>query len=53
VHSGGERRLLELLLYRLRLEAFEPRRADESDGVHEARQLIAREQALLQERVAR
>ena len=52
VHAGGERRLLQLLPHRLRLEALEPGRADERARVHEAGELVAREERLLQRRVA-
>src|SRR6266478_3560575 len=53
VHAGGERRLLELLPHRLRLEPLEPGRPDEAARVHEAAELVAREERLLQQRVAR
>ena len=53
VHARGERRLLELLLHRLRLEPLEAGRADEPARVHEPRQLVAREEHLLELRVAR
>ena len=53
VHAGGERRLLQLLPHRLRLEPVEPGRADERARVHEAGELVAGEQHLLQRRVAR
>jgi len=52
VDAGRERRLLELLLDRLRLEALEAGRPDETARVHEARELVAREQDLLQLGVA-
>ena len=51
--AGGEGRLLELLLDRLRLEPLEPGRAHERAGVHETAQLVAGEERLLQRRVAR
>ena len=53
VDSGRERRLLQLLLDRLRLQALEAGRADEPARVHEARELVAGEERLLQRRVAR
>jgi hypothetical protein len=53
VHAGGERRLLQLLLDRLRLEAVEASRADETTRVHEARELVAGEEHLLELRIAR
>ncbi len=53
VHSGRERGLLELLLHRLRLQPVEPGRPHEPARVHEPRQLVAREEHLLQLRVAR
>ncbi len=53
MHSGGERRLLELLLDRFRLETVETGRPDEPARVHEPRELVAREERLLQRRVAR
>src|SRR4051794_23824112 len=53
VHPRGERRLLELLLHGLRLEALQPGRPDEPAGVDEAAQLVAREERLLEQRVAR
>ena len=53
VHAGGERRLLELLPHRLRLQPLEPGRPHEPARVDEAAQLVAREQRLLQQRVAR
>ena len=52
VHTRRERGLLQLLLHRLRLEAVEPGRPDEPASVDEARQLVAREQRPLQQRVA-
>ena len=48
-----ERRLLQLLLDGLRLEAVEARRADEPARVHEPRELVACEQRPLERRVAR
>ena len=53
VDPGGERRLLQLLAHRLRLEAVEPGRADEPARVDEPRQLVAGEQRPLERRVAR
>ena len=53
VHAGGERRLLQLLAHRLRLEPFEAGRPYERAGVHEARELVAREERLFQRGVAR
>ena len=51
--ARGERRLLELLLHRLRLEAVEPGRPYEPAGVHEPGELVAGEEHLLELRVAR
>ena len=53
MHSGCERRLLELLAHRLGLETVEPGRPDEAARVDEARQLVAREEDLLQLCVSR
>jgi hypothetical protein len=53
VDAGGEGRLLQLLLDGLGLEAVQPRRSDEPDRVDEAGELVAREQRLLERRVAR
>ena len=53
VDAGGERRLLQLLPHRLRLEAVETGRAHEPAGVDETRELVAGEQHLLEPRVAR
>src|SRR5581483_10240654 len=53
VYAGRERRLLELLPHRLRLEPVEPGRPYEPAGVHEAGELVAGEQHLLQLRIAR
>ena len=53
VHAGGERRLLELLLHRLRLQPLEPGRPDEAARVHEAAELVAGEERLLEQRVPR
>src|SRR6187431_39493 len=49
--AGGERRLLQLLLDGLRLEPVEPRRPYEPACVDEPRELVAREENLLQVRV--
>src|SRR5262245_45346044 len=51
--TGREGRLLELLLDRLRLQTLQTGRAHERACVHEAAQLVAREQRLLERRVAR
>ena len=51
--ARGERRLLELLRHRLRLEAVEAGRPHEPARVHEPGELVAREQHLLQGGVAR
>src|SRR5262249_59772522 len=48
-----ERRLLELLLHRLRLEPLEAGRANEAARVDEAAELVAGEERLLEKRVAR
>ncbi len=48
-----ERRLLQLLAHRLRLERLDPVRADEAAGLDEAGQLVAGEQGPLQRGVAR
>ena len=48
-----ERRLLQLLLDRLRLEPFEAGRPDEAARMNEAGELVAREERLLERRVAR
>src|SRR4051794_13942635 len=53
VDPRRERGLLQLLAHRLGLEALETRGADERARVHEARELVAREERLLQRRVAR
>jgi hypothetical protein len=53
VHAGRERRLLQLLLDRLGLEAVEPGRPHEAARVHEAGELVAREERPLERRVAR
>ncbi len=53
VDSGRERRLLQFLAHRAGLERLDPVRADEPAGVDEAGELVAREQGLLQHRVAR
>ena len=53
VDAGRERRLLQLLAHRLRLEALEPGRPHEPARVDEARELVAREERLLQRRLAR
>ena len=50
--ARGERRLLQLLLHGLRLQAVEPGRTHESARMHEARELVAREQHLLELRIA-
>ena len=52
MHTGGEGGLLQLLAHRLRLEPFETGRPDKAAGVHESGQLVAREQRLLERRVA-
>src|SRR5947208_1693820 len=44
VDAGSERRLLQLLLDGLRLEPLEPGRANETAGVHEPRELVARKE---------
>src|SRR5581483_1947571 len=51
--ARGERRLLQLLLDRLRLEALEAGRAHEPARVHESGQLVAGEERPLERRVAR
>ena len=53
VDAGGERRLLQLLLHRLRLERRDPVGPHEPAGVDEAGELVAGEERLLQRRVAR
>ena len=53
VDAGGEGRLLQLLLDRLRLEALEPGRPHEPAGVDEPGELVAGEERLLQQRLAR
>src|SRR3954464_14446186 len=53
MHTGGKRRLLQLLLDRLRLEPLEALRPYQRDSVDEAGELVAREERLLQRRVAR
>src|SRR6266516_1587447 len=53
VDARGERRLLQLLPHRLRLERVDPVRANEPASVDEAGELIAREQRLLQRRIPR
>ena len=53
VDACREGRLLQLLLHRLRLEPVEPRRPDEPARMHEAGELVAGEERLLQHRVAR
>src|SRR5579884_1854166 len=45
--------MLQLLPHRLRLQTLEPGRAHEAAGVHEARELVAGEERLLERRVAR
>jgi hypothetical protein len=51
VDAGGEGRLLQLLLDRLRLERRDPVRPDKPAGVDEAGELVAGEERLLQRRV--
>ena len=51
VHPGRERRLLQLLAHRFRLETVQPGRSHEPARVHEARELVAREQHLAQRRI--
>jgi hypothetical protein len=53
VHACGEGRLLQLLPHGLRLEPVEPGRPDEPAGVDESRQLVAGEERLLEQRLAR
>ena len=53
VDAGGEGRLLQLLLHRLRLERLDPVRAHEPARVHEAGQLVAGKKGLLELRVPR
>src|SRR4051794_3802320 len=53
MHAGREGRLLELLLDRLRLEPLEPGRPNEPARVDEPGELVAREERLLQQRLAR
>ncbi len=53
VDAGRERRLLELLLHGLRLEAVDARRPHEPARVDEPGELVAGEERLLERRVAR
>jgi hypothetical protein len=53
MNAGRERRLLQLLAHRLRLEAFEPVRPHEAARVDEPAQLVTGEERLLEQRVAR
>ena len=53
VDAGGEGRLLQLLLDRLRLERRDPVGPDEAARVDEAGELVAGEERLLQRRVPR
>ena len=53
MHPRSERRLLQLLLDGLRLERGDPVGANESAGVHEARQLVTGEERPLERRVPR
>src|SRR5207302_2226419 len=53
VHAGRERRLLQLLPHRLRLEALEAGRPYEGARMDEAGELVAGEERLLERRVAR
>ena len=53
VDAGGKGRLLQLLLHRLGLEPVEAGRPHEPAGVHEAGDLVAREEGLLELGVAR
>src|SRR5437763_780342 len=53
VDAGRKRGLLELLAHRPRLERLDPVRADEPARVDESGELVAGEERLLQQRVAR